>query len=316
MANQTIFMTGANGYVGSRITEYAIAEGYKVVGLSRSEKGDETLKALGASSVRGDLFSYDVLREQSSKADIVIHLADSLMQNFDQPYSKVTEIDNKAVDAITDGLKGSNKTFLITSGTMVTGADPNHGETNEASPFWKDPLNGRIDCESYSLKQSAAKGIRGIALRLAPYVYGRGGSGIRLFMGFGAQAGSLSYVDDGSVKTTTVHVDDAARAYLLALKKGRAGEAYNLSYETDVSAKDLYEAMGKALGLPVKALPLADAKAAMGDFLARFISTENRASNAKAKKELGWEPKEKKIVDDIVAGSYVEVAKGLKQPAT
>ncbi|KAI1643907.1 putative NAD dependent epimerase/dehydratase [Daldinia loculata] len=314
MANQTIFMTGANGYIGSRITEFAVAEGYTVVGLSRSEKGDETLKALGASSIRGDLFSYDILREQSAKADIVIHLADALAQNMDQPYSKVVEIDNKVVDAITDGLKGTNKTFLVTSGTLVTAADPNHGETNETSPLWREPLNDRIGCETYALKQ-ASKGIRVIALRLAPYVYGRGGSGVRLFMDFGAQAGELAYVDDGSVKTTTVHVDDAARAYLLAIKKGRAGEAYNLSYETDVSVKELFEAMGKVLDLPVKSRPAAEAKATMGEFLVGFISTENRASNAKAKTELGWQPREKKIVDDILNGSYVEVAKSMKKPA-
>ncbi|KAI1412819.1 putative NAD dependent epimerase/dehydratase [Hypoxylon sp. FL1857] len=315
MANPTIFMTGANGYIGSRITEYAIAEGYTVVGLSRSEKADATLKALGASAVRGDLFSYDVLREQSSKADIVIHLADALAQNMDKPYSRVVEIDNKAVDAITDGLKGANKTFIITSGTLVTAPHPSHGETDETSPLWKDPLNDRIGCEVYAMKQAAAKGIRGIALRLAPYVYGRGGSGVRLFMGFGAQAGELAYVDDGSVRTTTVHVDDAARAYLLAIKRGRAGEVYNLSYENDVSAKDLYEAMGHALGLPVKSRPLADANATMGEFLARFISTENRASNAKARRDLGWQPREPKIIDDILRGSYVPVANSMRPAA-
>ncbi|KAI0382120.1 putative NAD dependent epimerase/dehydratase [Hypomontagnella monticulosa] len=312
MANQAIFMTGANGYIGSRITEYAIAEGYTVVGLSRSEKGDEALKALGASSVRGDLFSYDVLKEQSAKADIVIHLADALAQNMDKPYSKVVEIDNKATDAMTNGLK-ANKLLLITSGTLVTAAHPNHEETTETSPLWSVPLNDRIDCETHALKQAAAKGIRAVALRLAPYVYGRGGSGVRLFMGFGAQAGELAYVGNGSVMTSTVHVDDAARAYLLAIKKGRAGEAYNLTYETDVSAKDLYEAMGKALNLPVKAQPLATANATMGEFLARFISTENRASNAKAKSELGWQPKEVKIIDDILEGSYVEVANSMKK---
>ncbi|KAI1398901.1 putative NAD dependent epimerase/dehydratase [Hypoxylon fuscum] len=313
MAKQTIFMTGAHGYVGSRITENAIAEGYAVVGLSRTEASDEKLKNIGASSVRGDLYSYDVLKAESAKADVVIHLADALAQNFDKPYSVVVDIDNKVVDAITDGLKGSNKTFIVTSGSLVTGADPKHGETDETSPLWEEPLNDRIGCETHALKQ-ASKGIRIIALRLAPYVYGRGGSGVRLFMGFGAQAGELAYIDDGSVQTTTVHVDDAARLYLLAIKKGKSGEAYNATTETDVTAKQLYEAMGKVAGLPVRSQSLADAKSKMGEFLARFVSTENRASNAKAKKELGWQPKEKGIIDDILTGSYVEVAKTLKTP--
>ncbi|XXG96728.1 DnaJ-like protein xdj1 [Hypoxylon texense] len=285
MAKQTIFMTGASGYIGSRITEFAIAEGYAVVGLSRSEKSDEKLKSLGATS--------------SAKADIVIHLADSSMAHADQPYSKVIEIDGKVVDAITEGLKGSNKPLIVTSGTLVTAADPNGGETDESSPLWENPLNERIKSEQYALQQ-AEKGIRVVAVRLAPYVYGHAGSGIRMLMGFAAQAGEIAYIEDG-----------AARAFLLAVKKGRAGEAYNAASETDATTRQIYETIAETLGggTALRSQSVADAQAKLGVFLVRFATMENRASSAKARKELGWEPKEKGIVEEILTGSYVELAK-------
>jgi len=326
-------MTGANGYIGSVITSFAIAEGYTVTGLSRSPKGDEKLLSLGATPVRGDLSSYDVLTRESAKADIVINLADPLLQNMDKDYSEVVRIDNAAVDAIAEGLKGLGKVFLATSGSLVVAADSNGGETNEASPTWEKPLNRRIDCEKHALAQ-CEKGIKAMAIRLAPYVYGRGGSGVSLFMGRAVAAGEFNYIDDGSTRVSTVHIDDAARLYLLAIKKGKAGEAYNATYETHVTNRELAEAMGRALDLPVRSESFEDTAKRMGggfaklmgiedesvisrlgNFFAEFRSKENRSSNAKAVKELGWQPKEKGILDEISSGSYVEVAEALRKSA-
>ncbi|TVY94236.1 Uncharacterized protein LAWI1_G002267 [Lachnellula willkommii] len=311
---QRIFMTGANGYIGSVITEFAISEGYTVVGLSRSEKSDTQLRDLGAIPVRGDLHTYDVLTHESAQADVVIHLADALAGNWGMKYSEVVRIHNAAVDAIAKGLQGSGKPFIETSGSLVTAPAADGGETTEASPLLEMPLNGRIDSEKYALAQ-CEKGIKVSALRLAPYVYGRGGSGVRLFMGMAAQNGEATYIGDGSKCTTTVHVDDAARLYLLAIKHAKAGEAYNATYETDVSSRALSEAMGEALGVPVRSQSFEDTAAKTGEFFARFLSAENRALNAKAVQELGWQPREKKILDDIKSGSYVEVAKALRKDA-
>ncbi|TVY33302.1 Uncharacterized protein LSUB1_G006744 [Lachnellula subtilissima] len=309
---QRIFMTGANGYIGSLITEFAISEGYTVIGLSRSEKSDTKLRNLGAIPVRGDLHTYDVLTRESAQADVVIHLADALAGNWGMEYSEVVRIHNAAVDAIAEGLKGSGKPFIETSGSLVTAPDPNGGETIESSPLVETPLNNRIDSEKYSLAQ-CDKGIKVSALRLAPYVYGRGGSGVGVFMGTGAKNGEVTYVGDGSTCTTTVHVDDPARLYLLAIKNAKAGETYNATYETDVTSRALSEAMGEALGVPLRSLSFEDMASKMGQFFAKFLSAENRASNAKAVQELGWRPREKKILDDIKSGSYVELAKSLRK---
>jgi nucleoside-diphosphate-sugar epimerase len=218
-------------------------------------------------------------------------------------------ISGAAVDAITEGLKATNKRLIVTSGSLVSAADPNGEETNESSPYWENPINNRIKSEQYALAQSE-KGIRVTAIRLAPYVYGRGGSGVKLFMGLAAKSGEVVYIGDGSTRITTVHVDDAARLYLLAAK-AESGGIYNATYETGVTQLQLSEAMGKILHLPTKSKSFDEVAAKSMVFLARFLSTENRASNAKARRELGWNPVEIGILEEIEKGSYTHVAETL-----
>ncbi|EYE91685.1 putative NAD dependent epimerase/dehydratase [Aspergillus ruber CBS 135680] len=296
-----IFMTGASGYIGSVVVEQAIPKGYQIYALSRSEASDEKIKAQGAVPIRGDLKSYDVLREQSAQADIVLHLADAYAGNFGMDYADVVRIDNAAVDAIGAGLEGSNKPLVITSGTLVESA------------LWDKPLNDRISSEQHAMKL-VNKGIKVSAVRLSPFVYGRGASGVRLFMMMFANGGEVFYVNNGDVKTSAVHVDDAATLFILAAEKANVGDIFNATSINDVTTREISEAIGSILDLPVKSFSYDDTVSKFGEFLARFLNAENQPSGAKAKSQLGWDPKGLSIIDDIKIGSYVAVAEGLKKP--
>ncbi|KAI1501584.1 NAD(P)-binding protein [Biscogniauxia marginata] len=314
---QRIFMTGAAGYIGSRITEFALAEGYEVHGLSRSPKSDAKLLALGAVPVRGDLGSFDVLRRESADADIVINLADPWADHIgdSRGYAVVVEIDAAAVNAIGDALRGTNKPLLITSGTAVVDPDPQGAETTETAPENTHPINDRIACERNALALSKS-GVNVCAIRLAPFVYGRGGSGVRLFMSMYANLGEVVYVGDGAKRTSVVHVDDAARLYLLAAGKAgaawTAGAIFNCTSSTEVTIRELAEAMAAALGVPARSLAREEAARKCGELVAAFMGMENRASSAKAVKELGWQPREPGVLEDITSGPYLAVAKELR----
>lgn len=315
MSQKRIFMTGATGYLGQVLTEFAIAQGYTVRGLSRAEANDAKITRLGATPVRGDLETLDVLRSESSQADIVMHLADALLgMGFDTPYDKVLAIDAAAVDAMVAGLGSSDsetKTLITTSGTMMARPDPDGGETDEDAPVLLESPITRYKAWDHARAVADKAGVRALCVRLAPFVYGRGGSGVRMFMEGAAASGAAAYVDGGSTRTTTVHVDDAARLYLLVAQEGRAGEAYNASADTNVTMKELQGAVAETLGVPVLDLSKEDALAKMPFFLVNFLITENRGSNKKAVSELGWQPTEPGIVEDILRGSYVDVAKSL-----
>ncbi|KAK1533195.1 alcohol dehydrogenase [Colletotrichum paranaense] len=306
-----IFLTGASGYVGSVITELAIKDGYQIHGLSRHEEGDSKLRNLGAVPVRGDLTSLEVLRQESKAADIVIHLATAYVFGG-EPYETFRPIDTAAVDAIADALAGTDKPLVVTSGTLCVAADPTGAETTEASPADPAPINTRILTELHSLDLEK-RGVRVMSVRLAPYVYGRGGSGVAQFMGIAAQTVGVTIVDGGKNRTTNVHVDDAARLFLLAAEKGLAGEIYNASSATDVTSFQISEAIAAAVHVSLRNISLEVAQAQLGQTISFFLSTENRASGAKARKELGWDPRGLGILEDISKGSYMEVAKALKK---
>ncbi|KAL1875779.1 hypothetical protein Daus18300_002970 [Diaporthe australafricana] len=315
MSQKRMFITGATGYLGQVLTESAIAQGYTVRGLSRAEANDSKLTKLGAVPVRGDLETLDVLTSEAAQADIVMHLADALLGlGFDTPYDKVLAIDAAAVDAMVAGMAASDpgsKTLITTSGTLMARPDPDGGETDEDAPNLLGSPITRYKAWDHARAVAGAAGVRVMCVRLAPFVYGRGGSGVRMFMQGAADSGAAVYVDGGATRTTTVHVDDAARLYLLVAEKGRGGEAYNASGETTVTMRELHGAIGETVGVPVVDLTKEDALAKMPPFLVNFLVSENRGSNKKAVSELGWQPKEQGILDEIRKGSYVDVAKTL-----
>jgi len=343
-------MTGASGYIGSRLTEFAIREGYTVHGLSHSAAGCARLRSLGAVAVEGDLTSYSLLRSEASQADIVIHLA------------KVMSIDAQVVDALAEGLATSKssstakpKLFIETSGTAIVAPDENDGETDETAPEHPNPLNRRIDCERYALSKAYTKtktedgkdsgsGIKVVALRLPPFVYGHGGSGVKLFLEIYAQkTGYVVRVGDGCAKTSVVHVDDAARGYLLVCKQylhatarlndndspsssgtrkneneneNKNSEIYNLTSSTEVTFRELTDAMAHVLDLPVREMSAEQAGNVTGGILVpAFLTLRNRSKSDKARRELGWNPVEVGIIEDITRGSYMEVARGAKATA-
>lgn len=275
----------------------------QVHALSRNEEGDAKLRALGAEPVRGDLTSLDVLREESKEADGVVNLATAYV--FGQgKYEDALPIDNAAVDAMCDGLVGTNKPLITTSGTLSAQADPNGNETNEESPPEPSPLNVRIQAENHARAQAKERGIRIMVVRMAPFTYGRGGSGIARFMGMAKGMGGIPTVNGGGNRTTAVHVDDAVRLLLLALEKGEAGDLFNAASQTEVTMGALLNAINSAAGVPTSDITYDEAFAKFGENIAWFLKAENRASGAKAQKKLGWQPKGTPLLQDIESGSY------------
>lgn len=316
-----IFITGATGYIGLVVTSHALSAGYTVHGLSRTFSGDTKLLSLGpgATPIRGDLTTLDVLRRESAAADIVIHLA--YIHDWTMDYDEILRIDAAAVDALAEPLQGTGKPLVITSGSALAEPDPEGNETSEDAPITTNefPLLKRIRSERHALS-FAEKGVRVSAVRLPPYVYGRGGGTgfVVLLMQTALKIGESLYVDDGRVRTSDVHVDNVARLYLLVAERARkegkeeAGEIFNGTGSTTTTTRELAEAIGAVLGLPVRSVSRDEAEEKWGKFLATIFNYENRASNRKAVERLGWEPREVDLITDIREGSFVEVAERLR----
>src|SRR5690242_2632663 len=109
-----VFVTGASGFIGVAVIKELRDHGHEVFGLARSDASEAAIKSLGGEALRGSLEDLEILRRGAAEADGVIHLA------FIHDFSKFVEngqIDKRAIEAIGEVLVGTNKPFVVTSGT-------------------------------------------------------------------------------------------------------------------------------------------------------------------------------------------------------
>ena len=123
-----VFLTGATGFIGSRIVPELIAAGHEVLGLTRSDHGAEALARAGAEVHRGSLEDPETLASGAAQADAVIHAA------FDHDFANFLancEKDRRVIEAMGDALAGSSKPFLITSGVGMGNGAPGQPATEQ-----------------------------------------------------------------------------------------------------------------------------------------------------------------------------------------
>jgi uncharacterized protein YbjT (DUF2867 family) len=107
-----VFLTGANGFIGSTIIPELIHAGHQVLGLTRSDAGAKSLTSAGAQVHRGSLEDLNSLRDGASQSDAVIHCA------YDTDLSNPVETSRKeaqAIEALGAELQGSDRPLIITS---------------------------------------------------------------------------------------------------------------------------------------------------------------------------------------------------------
>jgi len=291
-----VFITGAAGFIGQATTKELIAHGHEVVGLARNDANVETLKKLGAKVYRGSLEDVESLKSAAKDADGVIHLA------FIHDFAKFAEngqIDKRAIEAMGDALAGTNKPFVVTSGTGFL-APGRLATEDDVSPAGE----GVPRVSEAAAFAFADRGVRVSAIRL-PQVHG--GEGKAGFVGYlfevAKQKRVSGYVGDGHERWPSAHRDDVAVLYRLALEKGRAGAAYHAVAEEGVPTRAMADVFAKVLNVPLVSIKPEDAQAHFG-FIAMFAGLDIPASSAKTRAELGWTPKGIGLIEDISRPSY------------
>ena len=291
-----VFITGAAGFIGAATTRELIANGHQVLGLARSDANIEALKKMGAEVHRGSLEDLDSLKSGAKQTDGTIHCA------FIHDFAKFAEngqIDKRAIEAMGDALIGTNKPFIVTSGTAliapgVTATEDMRRDANEHVP--------RVS-EQAGLAY-ASRGVRAMAIRLPQVHGGEGKAGlITYLLELARQKGSAAYIGDGSARWAAGHRLDVARLYRLALEKGIADGIYHAVGEEGVPMRQIIEVIGRALKVPVVSIKLEQA----GDYygpLAMFAGLDIPASSALTQKRLGWKPKEIGLIADIGRPNY------------
>ncbi len=291
-----VFLTGANGWVGSAITRELLDAGHTVVGLVRSKEKGEALAAAGGTPLLGSLRDLGVLREGASHADGVIHTA------FGLDFSKIVELseeDREAIETFGEVFAGSDRPIVVTSGLGLL--PPGQTFTEDARPPMIPGFPRASEQAAFAL---AERGLRASVVRLSRSTHGVGERHgfVPMLAAVAREKGASAYVGDGQNLWPSVHRLDAARVFRLALERGARDKAFHAVAE-GLPFRLIAEAIGRQVGVPAKSLTPEEAETHFGA-LAMWVAGNGPASSEKTRAVLGWEPREIGIISDIDRPEY------------
>jgi nucleoside-diphosphate-sugar epimerase len=286
-----VFVTGATGFIGMALVQELIGAGHRVLGLARGDAGAKSLISAGAQVQRGDLEDLESLRSGAANSDAVIHLA--FIHNFSK-FKENSEIDKRAIETLGDVLAGTDRPLIVTSGLALLAAGRVATEDDPPVPI-SDAYPRASEHTAASLEK---RGVRSMVVRL-PQVHDTTKQGLITWaIQIAREKGEAAYIGNGQNRWAAVHLLDAARLYRLALEKGQAGARYHAVAEEGVSAREIAEAIGRGLRVPVISVTPEKAAEHLG-WLATFAGLNLMGSSAKTRRELAWNPSGPTLLTDL-----------------
>ena len=287
-----IFVTGATGFIGSATVQALIRAGHEVLGLARSEAAAKSLTDAGAQVHRGSLEDLDSLKRGAEASEGVIHTG--FIHDFSK-FKENCEIDQRAIEAMGSVLAGTRKPIVITSGTALV--SPGRLAVEDFVPPPNPNFHRVSEQEADELVK---KGVNASVVRLSPSVHGDGDHGfVPLLINMAREKGVSAYIGEGKNRWTAVHRLDAGSLFKLALEKAAPGARYHGVDEEEIAFKDIAEAIGKGLNLPVESK-----SAEHFGWFARFAAIDCPASSRLTQERLGWKPTHGSLLADLEKGTY------------
>jgi nucleoside-diphosphate-sugar epimerase len=303
-----VFVTGASGWIGSAVVPELIGAGHQVTGLARSDASAAALTAAGAQVHRGSLDDLDSLRDGAAASDGVIHLAFKHDLAFTGGFQAAADADRRAVETFGDALAGSDRPFVIASGTLgllpgrVATERDGHDVAPAAAAMGGGPQTRHATAEL--VLSLASRGVRSSVMRLPPTNHGDGDHGfMATIVGIARDKGVSGYLGDGANRWPAVHRLDSAHLFRLALEQAPAGSTLHAVADEGVPIRDVAEVIGRHLDVPAVSVPAEDA-AGHFTWLAGFIGVDSPASSTLTRQLLGWHPAQPGLLDDLDKGHY------------
>lgn len=293
-----VFVTGATGFIGSAVVQELLTAGHQVLGLARSEQAEQKLNQAGAEVHRGDLTDFESLKSGASACDAVIHLG--FVHDFSR-FEEMCKLDGQVITAIGEALAGTDRPFIITSGTALFSKD---GVTTEddRSPAHPHP---RMATEN-AADAVSDKGVNVAVIRLSPSVHGEGDKigFVPLLINIAREEKTSAMVDQGNNHWPAVHRLDAAKLYRLALEAPfKTGTRYHAVAEQGIPFRNIASEIAETLSIPLVSLN-PEAAAAHFTWFAHFTKLNNLTSAEKTKKALNWQPQQPTLLEDMKGKAY------------
>ncbi|MFF2623603.1 NAD-dependent epimerase/dehydratase family protein [Oerskovia jenensis] len=293
-----VLLTGGTGYIGSAVLAALTARGHEVTALVRSARSARTVEAAGATPVVADITDTTVVATLLADADAAVHAAAA--GDGTSP-----AIDASVVDAVLATFHGTTRPFVHTGGIWVYG---NNGAITEDSPLdppaivaWRVPIEER-------LLAAAAQGAVVASVVVPGVVHGHGGGIPSLLAGAprtGPDGDALTLVGSGAQRWATVHVDDLAELYVLAVEQGLTGRLLGAG-DDSATVAELTQAASRAAGLGGAVGPESDdeSRERLGAPFADALLLDQRAATTTRARAAGWSPTRPSLVQELEAGRY------------
>jgi 2-alkyl-3-oxoalkanoate reductase len=290
-----IFVAGASGAIGSRLVPQLIDAGHEVIGTHNSPASAELLRTLGAKPVMLDLLDTRAVRKAVLEAEpeAIVHQATALGKakwgrSFNKAFAGTNELRTKGTDALLAAAREAGvRRFVAQSFASYRYAREGGPVKTEDDPLDPNPPgNARRSFAAMRYLDQAVTNAGGIALRYGGF-YGAANDGLIEPV----RKRQFPIVGDGNGITSFIHLEDAAAATVLALEHD-GPTIYNIGDDEPAPVREWLPVFAHALGAkPPRRIPTWLARLVAGE-AAVVMGTEARgASNAKAKRELGWTPR-------------------------
>lgn len=297
-----VFVAGASGAVGKSLTPQLIAAGHEVVAMTRSPKNAPQLHALGAKPVVADALDRSAVARVmcDARPEIVIHELTALtgvkdFAHFDDGFALTNRLRTEGADNLLAVARAAGaRRFIAQSFGNWNYARTGSGPKSEEDPLDPcPPRNQSKSLEAIRYVESAvlgADGMEGIILRYGN-LYGPGTS-IAMDGDIAAMVRKRMFpvIGDGAGVWSFTHVDDAASATLAAIERGAPG-VYNICDDEPAPVRVWLPAFAHEIGAPKPLhIPVWLGRLMVGEVGVSLMTQIRGASNAKAKRELGWTP--------------------------
>jgi nucleoside-diphosphate-sugar epimerase len=290
-----VFVVGASGAIGTRLVPQLIDAGHEVVGTCHNPKNVDRLHGLGAEPVVLDLLDADAVGAAvaDAKPDAVVHQATALaglsdFKHFDQSFAQTNRLRTQGTDALIAAARDARvERFVAQSFASHRYARVGGPVKTEEDPLDLTPASSmRQTSQAMRYLDEATMRAGGIALRYGGFYGDPQDEFVQA-----VRMGKFPIVGRGGGVWSMIHLDDAAAATVLALEHDGPA-VYNIVDDDPATTKVLLTEIANIVGAkPPRRFPKFLAKLFAGD-AAVVMTTESRgASNAKAKRELGWTPR-------------------------
>jgi nucleoside-diphosphate-sugar epimerase len=292
-----VFVAGAGGAVGRRLVPMLVANGHQVTGTTTSEKAGGAIRAMGAEPVVVDGLDAVGVGEAVAKAepDAIIHEMTALsgapdFRHFDRWFALTNRLRTEGTEHLLAAAKATGvKRFVAQSFTGWSNSREGSWIKTEDDPLDPHPLQEQTETLAAIkfLERAVLEApLEGIVVRYGG-LYGPGSSETladilrkRMFPVIGNGAGIVS----------STHIDDAASGTMAALERGRRG-IYNIVDDDPAPSREFIPAIAAALGAPTPLhIPAWLGRLLAGNVAVTMMTEGRGSSNAKAKRELGWQP--------------------------